>query len=73
VIVGDAHHVSTSKTIATIWTYAVASALLSLVIARWIGHSQGFDNQASLQPGRRGTGVSAQRVRGRSARSRWPP
>jgi hypothetical protein len=37
VIVGDAHHVSTSKTIATIWTYAVASALLSLVIARWMG------------------------------------
>jgi hypothetical protein len=42
-VVGDDNRVSTSKTTALIWTYSVAGALLSFVIARWLGHAEGFN------------------------------
>jgi hypothetical protein len=44
-IVGHDNRVSTSKTVAVVWTYAVASALLSLVIAKWMGHGGALDRQ----------------------------
>jgi hypothetical protein len=46
VIVGEDHRISTSKTVASIWTYAVASALLSLVIVRWMGHGGALSAQS---------------------------
>ena len=45
-IVGEDNRVSTSKTVALIWTYAVASALLSLVIAKWMGHGGALSAQS---------------------------
>jgi hypothetical protein len=41
-VVGEDNRVSTSKTTALIWTYSVAGALLSFLIARWLGHSAAF-------------------------------
>ena len=38
VFVGHDNRISTSKTVAAVWTFSVASALLSLVIAKWMGH-----------------------------------
>jgi branched-subunit amino acid transport protein len=46
--VGQDKRVSTSKTVATVWTYAVASALLSLVVAKWLGHGGGLHNQTKV-------------------------
>jgi hypothetical protein len=36
---------STSKTVAVLWTYSVASALLSIVIAKWMGHGHAYGEQ----------------------------
>jgi hypothetical protein len=36
---------STSKLQALLWTYAVGFGLLALVVAKWLGNSQGFDHQ----------------------------
>jgi hypothetical protein len=52
-VVGQDNRVSTSKTTALVWTYTLAGALLSFVIARWLGHPEGFE-QLSEQ------GVNAQ-------------
>jgi hypothetical protein len=52
-VVGADNRVSTSKTIAVIWTYSVASALLSFLIARWLGHPGAYENLIS-------SGVNAQ-------------
>jgi len=41
-IVGEDHRVSTSKTAAVIWTYLLAIALLSIIIAKWLGHGEAF-------------------------------
>jgi hypothetical protein len=41
-VVGEDNRVSTSKTTALLWTYSVAAALLSFLIARWLGHSGAF-------------------------------
>ena len=41
-VVGEDNRVSTSKTTALIWTYSLAAALLSFLIARWLGHSAAF-------------------------------
>ncbi len=41
-VVGEDKRVSTSKTTALLWTYSVAAALLSFLIARWLGHSGAF-------------------------------
>jgi hypothetical protein len=38
--------VSTSKTTALVWTYTIAAALASFVIARWLGHPGAFDELA---------------------------
>lgn len=35
--VGLDNRVSTSKTVAIVWTYSVASTILSLIVARWLG------------------------------------
>jgi hypothetical protein len=42
-VVGKDKRLSTSKTVAVIWTYSLASALLSFVIAKWWGHHAAFD------------------------------
>jgi hypothetical protein len=42
-VVGDDGRVSTSKTAALVWTYTLAAALLSFVIARWFGHPEAYD------------------------------
>ena len=44
-VVGSDNRVSTSKAAAAVWTYAVASALLSLVIAKWLGYGEGLTAQ----------------------------
>ena len=41
-VVGKDNRVSTSKLQALIWTYALAAALMSLVIADWAGAEKGF-------------------------------
>lgn len=41
-VVGEDNRVSTSKTTALVWTYTLAGALLSFLIARWLGHPDGF-------------------------------
>jgi len=41
-IVGEDQRVSTSKTAAVIWTYLLAIALLSIIIAKWLGHGEAF-------------------------------
>jgi hypothetical protein len=40
---GTDQRVSTSKTTAYVWTYSVAGAILSFIVAGWIGHWEGFD------------------------------
>ena len=42
-VVGQDNRVSTSKTTALVWTYTVAAALLSFIIARWLGHPDAYD------------------------------
>jgi hypothetical protein len=42
-VVGQDNRVSTSKTAALVWSYTLAGALLSFVIARWLGHPEGLD------------------------------
>ena len=44
-IVGADKRVSTSKTVVVAWTYSVASALLSIVIAKWMGHGHAYGEQ----------------------------
>jgi len=44
-LVGQDNRLSTSKTVATVWTYLLASALLSFVVAKWMGHGQALQNQ----------------------------
>jgi hypothetical protein len=50
-VVGKDKRLSTSKTVAVIWTYSLASALLSFVIAKWWGHPGAFNamKKAGLQ------------------------
>ncbi|HWJ49661.1 MAG TPA: hypothetical protein VNR42_01495, partial [Solirubrobacteraceae bacterium] len=47
-LIGADNRVSTSKTVMVVWTYSVASALLSFVIAKWWGHPQGFTRETHL-------------------------
>jgi hypothetical protein len=47
-LVGQDKRLSTSKTVATVWTYTVASALLSLVVAKWLGHGGALHNQTKI-------------------------
>lgn len=47
-IIGTDKRVSTSKTVAVVWTYAVASALLSIVIAKWWGHPHAYNLQVNV-------------------------
>jgi len=47
-IIGTDKRVSTSKTVAVVWTYAVASGLLSIVIAKWWGHPHAYNLQVSV-------------------------
>jgi hypothetical protein len=42
-VVGADNRASTSKTAALAWTYTLAGALLSFLVARWLGYSQAFD------------------------------
>jgi len=42
-LVGQDNRFSVSKTAAVVWTYLLASTLLGIVIAKWIGHPQPFD------------------------------
>ena len=42
-VVGQDNRVSTSKTAALVWTYTLAAALLSFLIARWLGHPHGYE------------------------------
>lgn len=42
-VIGQDNRVSTSKTAALVWTYTLAGALLSFLIARWLGHPEGLD------------------------------
>lgn len=44
-IIGADGRVSTSKTVAVAWTYSVASGLLSIVIAKWMGHGHAYGDQ----------------------------
>ena len=46
-VVGADQRASTSKTIAFVWTYTVAAALLSFIVARWLGHPGGYDKLMS--------------------------
>jgi len=49
--IGADKRVSTSKTVAVVWTYSLASVLLAIVIAKLWGHPEGLDvlNQSGLQ------------------------
>jgi hypothetical protein len=40
--IGADGRVSTSKTVAVTWTYGVASMLLAIVIAKWLGHGHAY-------------------------------
>jgi hypothetical protein len=48
-LVGADNRLSTSKTVAYVWTYSVAMVLLAIVIARWLGEDDAF--QALLDEG----------------------
>lgn len=70
-VVGRDNRVSTSKTTALIWTYSVAAALLSFLIAEWLGHphaltvlgTQGLDAQyAVLMGGPLGAAILAKGI-----------
>ena len=41
-IVGLDHRVSTSKTVAIIWTYTLAGALLAILVMRWRGEAAAY-------------------------------
>lgn len=41
-VIGTDNRVSTSKTAALVWTYTLAAALASFVIAEWLGHPGGI-------------------------------
>ncbi|MEA2196260.1 MAG: hypothetical protein QOJ25_311 [Solirubrobacteraceae bacterium] len=41
-VMGADGRVSTSKTVAVTWTYGVASMLLAIVIAKWLGHGHAY-------------------------------
>jgi hypothetical protein len=43
----DDNWVSTSKTVPLVWTYTVAAALLSFLIARWMGHPGAYGKLAN--------------------------
>lgn len=43
VLIGKDKRVSTSKTIAAVWTYLIASAFLAFVVAKFIGHPQALN------------------------------
>ena len=47
-VIGADKRVSTSKTVAVVWTYAVASALLAIVIAKWWGHPHAYHAQVKV-------------------------
>jgi hypothetical protein len=47
-VIGTDKRLSTSKTIAVVWTYALASALLSIVIAKWWGHPAAYKAQVAV-------------------------
>jgi hypothetical protein len=51
--VGTDKRLSTSKTVAVVWTYALASALLSIIISKWWGHPHAYNLQVNtgLQAG----------------------
>jgi hypothetical protein len=49
VVIGEDGQVSTSKVGAAVWTYAVSSALLSLIVAKWLGHPQAINAHGSIQ------------------------
>lgn len=51
-LVGEDNRVSTSKVIAATWTYFLAAGLLSVIITKWLGHSEAFD--ATLNAGLEG-------------------
>jgi hypothetical protein len=42
-IVGKDNRMSTSKAVALAWTYALFFGLLSLIVAKWLGNSVGYD------------------------------
>jgi len=46
VVVGKDKRLSTSKTVAAVWSYLIAAAFLGLVIAQLIGHPQALDAMA---------------------------
>lgn len=50
-IVGADKRASTSKTAAVVWTYSLATALLSIVIVKWLGHPHALQDleKAGLQ------------------------
>jgi hypothetical protein len=52
-VIGADKRLSTSKTIAVVWTYMLASALLAIVIAKWWGHPAAYKAQVAtgLQAG----------------------
>ena len=41
-LVGDDNRVSTSKSFAVVWTYLLAAALLSVIVAKWMDHAGAF-------------------------------
>ena len=41
-VIGQDNRFSTSKTTALLWTYTVAVALGSFVVAKWLGHPGGL-------------------------------
>jgi hypothetical protein len=43
IVVGDDNRLSTSKTVAAVWTFAIAFGLLSLLVARWLGDPAGWN------------------------------
>ncbi|HEX8074095.1 MAG TPA: hypothetical protein VF545_03870 [Thermoleophilaceae bacterium] len=43
IVVGDDNALSTSKTIASVWTYLIAAVLLGFVLAKFFGHAQAFN------------------------------
>ncbi|MDQ6750439.1 MAG: hypothetical protein M3Z33_06805 [Actinomycetota bacterium] len=45
IVVGKDDRTSTSKTVVFAWTLAIAFGLISLVIAKWLGDSTGWDAQ----------------------------
>ncbi len=43
-LVGEDNRVSTSKTVAAVWTYLLAISLLSVLITKLLGHGEAFGN-----------------------------